>query len=262
MNPPSLFVSHGAPDILLSQHQAVGALQRLAACLPKPRAIVVVSAHWIDHPVGITAGGELKTIHDFDGFPDPLYAVQYPAKGDAELSAEAARLLQGDGFTTRLKQQRGLDHGAWMPLMIMYPAADIPVVQVSLPAGSLDELVRLGSALGPLRRAGVLILGSGGSVHNLRSLKPAGTTDDWAVEFEQWLLDCVEGNHFDRLVTPAEFPETFRRAHPSLEHYAPLIVAWAAGARELPGRRVHHSFSYGNLGMSCFQFGGRDDGAC
>lgn len=252
---PSVFLSHGAPDILLSDQPAVPAMQELAVALPRPRAIAVISAHWIDDPIGVTVGGSLPTIHDFGGFPQALYDMDYAAMGDDQLSSDIVRRLQEHGLACRLAERRGLDHGAWVPLKIMYPEAQVPVVQVSLPTGSMDRLVSLGAALRPLRETGVLVVGSGGSVHNLRALDPHGHTDDWAVEFEQWLLDVVEGNHFDRLVTKSGFPATFSRAHPSLEHYAPLVVAWAAGDPDRPGRRLHHSFSYGNLGMSCFAFG-------
>lgn len=252
---PSLFLSHGAPDIVLSKHALLDALRSLAARLPKPRGIVIVSAHWTDDPIGVTSGAELPTVHDFNGFPDALYQLRYPAPGDDTLSAEVGQLLRMQGFENRLHPQRGLDHGAWVPLTIMYPAADVPVVQVSLPSGSLQNLVRLGAALAPLRRQGVLIIGSGGSVHNMLELNLAGRTDDWALDFEDWLDEAVAGGHFERLITPGAFPATLRRAHPSLDHYAPLVVAWAAGDRDLPGRRIHQSFSYGNLGMSCFEFG-------
>ena len=141
--------------------------------------------------------------------------------------------------------------------MIMYPEAQIPVSQVSLPTQSFKELVSLGTALRPLRDEGVLVIGSGGSVHNLRALRHNTETNDWAIQFEQWLLETVEGNHFERLITPSEFPGTFHQAHPSLEHYAPLVVAWAAGNQNQAGRRIHHSFTYGNLGMACFEFGNR-----
>jgi 4,5-DOPA dioxygenase extradiol len=154
-------------------------------------------------------------------------------------------------------EKRGLDHGAWIPLKIMYPAAQVPVVQVSLPTGSFDELVRLGAALRPLREKGVLVMGSGGSVHNLRALRHGGPADDWVIQFEQWLLEAIVGNQFERLITPSGFPAAFPQAHPTLEHYAPLVVAWAAGDPDQPGRRIHHSFTYCNLGMSCFEFGNR-----
>ena len=252
---PSLFISHGAPDILLSGHEALAALKDLAVRLPRPRAIVVVSAHWIADPIGVTVGEPLPTIHDFGGFPDALYAMQYPASGDRRLADELMRRLDENGLDRQLYEGRGLDHGAWIPLTTMFPEADIPVVQVSLPTGSMEDLTRLGVALGPLRRQGALIIGSGGSTHNLRALNRLGKADAWAIEFEQWLLESIECGPFDRLITPELFPPTFHRAHPTLEHYAPLVVAWAAGDRDRPGQRLHHSFSYGNLGMSLFSFG-------
>lgn len=256
---PTLFVSHGAPDILLSQQAAVGVLQELGNRQPKPRAIVIVSAHWIHDPVGITTGERLATIHDFGGFPEELYALQYPAMGDDDLSSDIAQRLQAHGIANEPDGQRGLDHGAWIPLHFMYPKANVPVVQVSLPAGSFQDLVRLGKALAPLRQEDVLIMGSGGTVHNLRALNRDHRTEDWAHEFEAWLREAVEENHFEWLITAEQFHHNFRRAHPTLEHYAPLIVAWAAGGTDQPGRRIHHSFDYGNLGMSFFTFGDQTD---
>jgi len=253
----SVFVSHGASDILLSESPAMDTMENLARRFPDPRAIVVVSAHWTDNPVGVTTGGQLSTIHDFGGFPEALYEIEYPAVGNDELSADIVRRLGEMGLGNRIAKRRGLDHGAWIPLKIMYPAAQVPVVQVSLPTGSFDKLVRLGAALRPLREKGVFVMGSGGSVHNLRALRHSGPADDWVIQFEQWLLAAVEGNQFERLITPSGFPAIFSQAHPSLEHYAPLVVAWAAGDPDQPGRRIHHSFTYGNLGMSCFEFGNR-----
>lgn len=252
---PTLFVSHGAPDILLSQQTSVGTLQELGARTPKPRAIVVVSAHWISDPIGITTGQQLATIHDFGGFPEELYTLQYPAKGSDALSKEIAQRLLAQGMASELEGQRGLDHGAWIPLHFMYPEANIPVVQVSLPVASLQDLAKVGKALSPLRQEGVLIMGSGGSVHNLRALNRDHRTEDWAIDFEAWLREAVEKNHFEWLITAEQFPHNFQRAHPTLEHYAPLIVAWAAGGPDQPGRRIHQSFDYGNLGMSFFEFG-------
>ena len=253
---PSLFLSHGAPDLLLSAGPAVELLRTLAARLPRPRAILVCSAHWIDDPVGITGGGELPTIHDFGGFPAVLYAERYPASGDAELSARIGGLLDDAGIGHRLHQHRGLDHGAWVPLKLMYPAADLPVAQVSLPAGDLAACARLGAALAPLRQDGVLVIGSGGSVHNLGAIRRDGPPDDWAVAFEDWLKETVEGDAFDRLRgADADHPPQLRQAHPSLEHLAPAVVAWAAGGQDRPGRRFASGFTYGNLGMSCYTFG-------
>jgi 4,5-DOPA dioxygenase extradiol len=253
--PPALFLSHGAPDLLLSDGPAVQVFRDLPGRLPRPRAIVVCSAHWTADPVGVTGGGPLATIHDFGGFPEPLYAELYPARGDALLSAEIGRLLDGAGVGHRLHDGRGLDHGAWVPLKLMFPAAEIPVAQVSLPAGDLADCARLGAALAPLRQDGVLVVGSGGSVHNLRALRAGGAPDDWAQGFEVWLKETVERNAFDRLLAAATAAPGLRLAHPTLEHLAPLAVAWAAGGQDRPGRRIAEGFTYGNIGMSCFAFG-------
>jgi 4,5-DOPA dioxygenase extradiol len=252
---PTLFLSHGAPDILLSDHPSAAVLRTLAARLPPPRGILVVSAHWTDDPVGITGDGELATIHDFGGFPDALYAERYPAHGDRALSERVEALLRAARIPHRRHATRGLDHGAWVPLKLAYPQADIPVIQVSLPAGALDASGSLGSALAPVTREGVLVIGSGGSVHNLRALKRSGPPDPWASRFEEWLAETVEGNDLPRLLTAASHPPDMRMAHPTIEHLAPLVVAWTAGAGDLPGRRFAAGFTYGNLGMSCYVFG-------
>ncbi len=251
---PSLFISHGAPDIILSEQPAVAALRALPARFPRPEAIVVVSAHWVDEPIGITASEQLTTIHDFGGFADELYTLRYPARGNAALSRRIEKLVLKQGLHAALHEHRGLDHGAWIPLKIMYPEADIPVIQVSLPAASLAHAVRLGEALAALRNDHVLIIGSGGSVHNLRALRFDGSTDEWVKEFEDWLLETVEGNRFADLITADRFPRVFRQAHPTVEHYAPLIVAWSASGHKQPGKRIHHSTSYGNLGLSMYAF--------
>lgn len=251
----TLFISHGAPDIILSQNPAADALRDIAAQHRQAEAIVLVSAHWIDDPICITAGAQLTTIHDFGGFAPELYQMQYPAKGNVDLSNRIKACLQQAGIESQLHPERGLDHGAWIPLKIMYPEADIPVVQVSLPAGSLEEAAQLGKALAPLREENILIIGSGGSVHNLRALSRNGKPEEWVLEFENWLLKSIEGNHFESLITPDKFPPSFRQAHPSIEHYAPLVVAWAAADTQQSGKRIHHSLSYTNLGLSMFEFG-------
>jgi 4,5-DOPA dioxygenase extradiol len=201
------------------------AIARLAEEIPRPDAIVVVSAHWIDKPIAINRGNQPATIHDFYGFPDPLYQLHYPAKGDSELAQRVAELFNQQELEFKLDDNHGLDHGAWAPLLMMYPDADIPVVQVSLPAGDLAQMVQLGEALSPLREQSILILASGGSVHNLRERDSGGKTADWALEFEDWLEQSITQNRFDDLITPARFPANFSRAHPTADHYVPLIVA-------------------------------------
>lgn len=251
---PTYFISHGAPDILLAESAAVTALSALPRQYPKPKAIVVVSAHWTSRPIGITNGEELSAIHDFHGFSESLYDIEYPAYGDKAVSRHIHKTLESHGLESKLVNDRGLDHGAWIPLKFIYPQAEIPVVQVSLPSGSLDQVVALGKALNSLRYEEILIIGSGGSVHNLRALNHESRTDAWAEEFEDWLLDSVEGNHFNRLLNVEDYPESFKVAHPTIEHYSPLVFAWAAGGDKGGGKRLHSSFTYGNLGMSIYRF--------
>lgn len=253
--PPTLFLSHGAPDILLSDHPSIGVLRQLGVRLPRPRAVIVVSAHWIGSPVGVTGPGDLPTIHDFGGFPAELHTLSYPARGASWLSACVAGLLESAGIDHQVHPDRGLDHGAWIPLSLLYPEAGIPVIQVALPRGDLSACARLGLALAPVRGQGVLVIGSGGSVHNLRLLRREGQPDPWALAFEAWLRETVEACAFERVLDPASHRHDFGRAHPGLDHFAPLVVAWAAGGPEQPGTCLYQGFTYGNLGMGCYAFG-------
>jgi len=251
----TVFISHGAPDIILAPNPVVNAWHNYAQQRPCPDAIIVVSAHWMDEPVGITCGAELSTIYDFGGFAPELYHMKYPAKGDPKLSAKIQDCLQKQGFENQL-HSRGLDHGAWIPLKMMYPDADIPIAQVSLPAGSLQDAARMGAALSTLRKQNILIIGSGGSVHNLSVLsRDNNTPAAWVEEFERWLLQSIEANHFDHLIAPERFAPNFPMAHPTIEHYAPLVVAWAAADTNQAGKRIHHAVTYTNLGMSMYEFG-------
>lgn len=251
---PSLFISHGAPDFVLTEHAANHSLRSLREKLAPPKAIVIISAHWIESPIGITSAASHQMIYDFSGFPDALYQLTYPAKGDPALARQIAQQLERSGFSVTLDQERGLDHGAWVPLMLIYPTAEIPVIQVSLPMGTLRESAKLGEALAPFREQGVLIIGSGGSEHNLRAMNREERTDVWAKKFEHWLQQHVEGAHFDRVVNPKQFTPLFEQAHPTPEHFAPLVVAWAAGGKSKPGKRFHQSFMYGNIGMAMYEF--------
>ncbi len=251
---PSLFISHGAPDFILTDDPAIAALQALGTRFPQPRAIVIISAHWLRQPIGVTSGATHPTIHDFSGFPEKLYQLTYPAKGDPELAREIVDTLTAQGMASAPIADRGLDHGSWIPLLISYPQATIPVIQVSLPGGDLQASAELGTALMPLREQGVLIIGSGSSVHNLSALNREARIDPWASEFEDWLQTTVEGNRFDDLLRAEQLAPGFHTAHPTSEHFAPLLTAWAAGDQSRPGKRFHHSYMYGTLGMSMFEF--------
>ena len=168
---PTLFISHGSPMLALQPGASGPALQRLAAELPRPKAIVVVSAHWESQELLVSGSATPETLHDFGGFPAELFAVQYPAPGDPQLARDIVELLHADGLSARIDDRRPLDHGTWVPLSLMYPAADIPVVQVSLPSRMGPALqTRVGHALAGLREHGVLLIGSGSITHNLGEL--------------------------------------------------------------------------------------------
>jgi len=252
---PTLFLSHGAPDLILGRHPAAQFLRSLGTQLPRPRAIVMVSAHWVGQTVGVMADRAPTTIHDFGGFADELYCQTYCAPGSPELANQIMVLLRTSGIDASLVSNRGFDHGAWIPLKLIYPEADIPVVQVGLPAGSLSGCAELGKALAPLRAQEVLIIGSGGSTHNLGAMRRSGPPQDWVAPFEKWLETSIHQGHFEHIADQAYWPAEFSQAHPSIEHYAPLPLAWGAGGTDKPGRLLHRSIAYGSLSMSHYIFG-------
>ncbi|HUT50076.1 MAG TPA: class III extradiol ring-cleavage dioxygenase [Alphaproteobacteria bacterium] len=260
---PSLFISHGAPTLPLEDIPVTHFLRGLADTLPRPRAILMVSAHWeTPRP---TLGGDTnpKTIHDFYGFPDALYELAYPAPGAPELAARTAALLETAGFEARIHPRRGLDHGAWNPLMLAYPEADIPVVQLSIQTaqGPAHHLA-LGRALASLRNEGVLVIGSGNTTHNLGDPRRAAThvaPPDDVRAFDDWLVAAVaEGRCDDLLDYRARAPAAAHQ-HPTEDHLLPLFVAMGAAASNgtaPQGRLLHQSYCLAILAMSAFAFGG------
>jgi 4,5-DOPA dioxygenase extradiol len=231
------------------------ALQRLAAELPRPRAIVVVSAHWESRELQVTSAARPETWHDFGGFPAALFAVQYPAPGAPELAAEIADLLTDAGLPARLDPQRPFDHGAWVPLSLMYPQADIPVVQVSLPSRMGPALQgQVGRALAGLRAQGILLIGSGSITHNLRELDwragPEQATP-WALEFRDWMVDKLTAGDDGALNNYRQQAPHAVRNHPSDEHLLPLYFARGAGEHF---SIAHQGFTLGSLGMDIYRF--------
>ncbi|MCB2102604.1 MAG: dioxygenase [Rhodobacterales bacterium] len=251
--PPALFLSHGPPDFLMGDDPAKMFMADLGACLPRPTAILVISAHWSARRPMVDLSPTPDTIHDFFGFPEALYQLRYPAPGAPQVAERAARLL-GEGAVR--VADRGLDHGAWVPLMLMYPDADVPVAQVGLLTdGGPVAHYALGEALAPLREEGVLILGSGGLVHNLRevSRRQAVSTPDWARAFDDWMVARVAAGDRDALLDYRARAPHATRAQPTDEHLMPFYVALgAAGGR--PGRTLHRGFTWGNLSMGAFAF--------
>jgi 4,5-DOPA dioxygenase extradiol len=253
---PSLFLSHGAPTLSLDPGATGAFWQRLARELPRPKAVLCISAHWMTEEPAASAPLRNDTIHDFYGFPAPLYQMTYPAPGAPELAQRVAALLGRAGIGCAIDGARGLDHGAWVPLRLMYPAADVPTIQVSIqPRRDAAWHHRLGAALMPLRQEGVLILASGGAVHNLRALaREGGEAQAWAKAFDDWLASALaEGREAELLDWTHRAPHA-RLAQPSPDHFLPLFVALGAAGKGARGLRLHEGFTLGSLSMAAFQF--------
>ncbi|WP_191486534.1 DODA-type extradiol aromatic ring-opening family dioxygenase [Pseudomonas sp. FEN] len=252
---PSLFISHGSPMLALDPGASGPALARLAAELPRPKAIVIVSAHWESQDLRVSSNPQPETWHDFGGFPKELFAVQYPAPGEPKLAAEVAALLNAAGLPARLDDQRPLDHGVWVPLSLMYPQADIPVVQVSLPSRQGPALqTRVGHVLSGLRAQGILLIGSGSITHNLGELDwHAGpnSIEPWAKAFRDWMVDKLAANDEAALHDYRKQAPNAVRSHPSDEHLLPLYFARGAGGQM---SIAHQGFTMGALGMDIYRF--------
>jgi 4,5-DOPA dioxygenase extradiol len=223
---PVLFLAHGAPP-LLEDPLWVRELADWAADLPRPKAIVVLSAHWEAAPLAIGAVRPVPLIYDFGGFPDRFYRLQYPAPGAPEAAARVRELMRAAGLRFVDEPERGLDHGTYIPLMCMYPAADIPVLQLSLPGEDPRALFAVGRALAPLRDEGVLLVGSGFLTHNLRALS-LRETPAWAREFDEWIAGVLARRDHDALFDYRAKAPGVRQALPTHEHFTPVLVA--AGA--------------------------------
>lgn len=249
---PALFVSHGAPSLPFDDVPARDFLRGLGQSLGRPRAILVMSAHWETEVPTANAVALNDTIHDFGGFPRRLYELSYPAPGDAALAAQVAALTGGGVDMTR-----GLDHGAWVPLMLMYPDADIPVVQLSVqPHRDAAHHIALGRRLAGLHGDNVLLMGSGGFVHNLRAIAPPGAPEpDWSRAFSDWMHDRLIAGDEAALATWETQAPNARQAQPTPEHFLPLFFALGAGGEKAKAARLHSSVTFGSLRMDSYGFG-------
>jgi 4,5-DOPA dioxygenase extradiol len=223
---PVLFQAHGAPP-LLDDPGWIRELAGWAGALPRPRAIVVVSAHWEASPLAIGAVVPVPLIYDFHGFPERFYRLQYPAPGAPAVAARIRELVRDAGLPAVDAPERGLDHGAYIPLMCMYPAADIPVLQISLPGEDPRALFELGRVLAPLRDEGVLLIGSGFLTHNLRALS-LRETPSWARDLDEWVAGVLARRDHDALIDYRAKAPGVRESLPTHEHFVPVLVA--AGA--------------------------------
>ncbi|WP_027350484.1 dioxygenase family protein [Halotalea alkalilenta] len=253
---PSLFVSHGSPMFALEPGLLGPNLQRLGASLPALTAILVVSPHWQTPQLRVSAVANPPTIHDFGGFPPPLYELHYEPPGAVQLAGDIVEMLARAGLPATLDTQRGLDHGAWVPLRYLKPDADIPVLQVSLPRDMDTEgAQRLGRALAPLRDEGVLIVGSGSLTHNLYEFRSHIRDPEYAQEFADWVATAVAAHDDESLVHYRARAPHAARAHPTEEHYLPLLVAAGASSADDSRRRIEGGMTYGVLSMDSFIFG-------
>lgn len=264
MKMPVLFLSHGAPALPEEAGETGVAWRGLGERLPRPAAILMVSAHWESAIPTLSLAVHPETIHDFSGFPEQLYRLRYPAPGAPGLAERAALLLQEAGIEVRLDQGRGLDHGAWMPLSIMYPAANIPVTQLALqPHRDPAWHHALGLALRPLREEGVLIIGSGSITHNLRAVfrHPAGApAPGWVTSFRDWVADRIRAADIEALCAYRSRAPHAEENHPTDEHLLPLFVALGAAAGWQEVRHLNPVMTFGMLGMDAWLFDGGDGG--
>jgi 4,5-DOPA dioxygenase extradiol len=255
---PTLFLSHGSPMCAVEPGAAGRAWAGLGKTLPRPRAVLMVSAHWETAVPMLSGNPRPETIHDFGGFPPELYRLAYPAPGAPALAAQSVALLKAAEIAAGVDGCRGLDHGAWVPLRWMYPEADIPVVQLSVQPdlGPLHH-VRLGRALAPLADDGVLIVGSGHATHNLRDWMANARQHEplgYVKAFSAWLETALAAHDIDALVAYRERAPDAVRAHPSDEHFLPLFVAYGAASDNARPERVVDGFLNGALAMDSYLF--------
>jgi 4,5-DOPA dioxygenase extradiol len=251
---PVLFVSHGAPTLALDA-TAGADFARTARAIPSPRAIVVVSAHWLDAPATLGTRTRRPLLHDFAGFPPELHDLRYAAPAAADLADQLQRRLPH----LARADERPWDHGVWVPLLHMYPAADVPVLQMSVPyRWTPRQLFELGQELAPLREQGVLLLASGGAVHNLGALDWRGGSapPDWAVQFAGWLRERLLAAAVDDVVAFRDHAPALRQAHPTDDHLLPLLIALgAASLRGGPATFPIDGWEYGSLSRLAVRFG-------
>ena len=251
---PGLFISHGSPMLALNPEQVGPALQRLSLNLPQPQAIIVMSAHWESQALEVSTARRPETWHDFRGFPTELYDIRYPAPGQPQLAEEIIHLFAQHHIAAHANSTRPRDHGVWMPLLHMYPQADIPVIEISLPTTmSSKEIYTIGQVLTQLRQKQILLIGSGSITHNLRELSWESNHQNvpkWTASFRNYVVQKLFHSDYDAVLDWQSIPFV-QRNHPTIEHLAPLFFTMGTGKRF---SIVHSSFSMGSLGMDIYRF--------
>ncbi len=257
---PTLFLSHGAPSLLQQKSPAREFLTKLGGEIERPRAILIASAHFEMPNPAFTASDHPEMIYDFTGFEDELYNVKYPALGAPGLAAVAADLLADAGFESQEVLGSGFDHGAWVPLALMYPDADIPVVELSIQRdGGAGHHIMVGRALAPLRDHGILIIGSGSITHSLDAIAKNNfavdaPTPPWVSGFADWVHQKAEAGAIDDIADWLGLAPDAKKNHPTPEHFLPFPLAMGAAGEGAKGKRLHHSYQYGVLSMDAYLF--------
>jgi 4,5-DOPA dioxygenase extradiol len=254
---PTLFLSHGAPDLPLRDGVVTEFLRSLHHHFSKPKAILVISAHWYSEMPMVSAAVAPRTIYDFSGFPAELYKLNYPAPGSPELADRVVTLLNQAGMSAQIDPSRGFDHGTWTPLMLVYPAADIPVVQLSIQYyQNVNYHYQLGQALEILRQEGVLIIGSGSATHNLRAFSTEydAAPPSWVQQFDHWLADAIARQDWPHLMQYRQLAPYAQENHPTEEHLLPLFVVLGATGSAAKGVQLHRSYTYGAFSMAAYAF--------
>ncbi|WP_297801878.1 4,5-DOPA dioxygenase extradiol [Arenimonas sp. GDDSR-1] len=249
---PAVFIGHGSPMNAITDNPFRRAWAALGRELPKPRAVLCISAHWETPSPRVCAVAQPETIHDFGGFPAELFAVRYPAPGSPALAQQVAALSAG---TVEPDLRWGLDHGAWQVLMHLFPQADVPVAQLSLPrAYTPRQHADLARSLAPLRDEGIMVIGSGNIVHNLRLLAPGGVTPEWASDFDAAVADAIEQRDLEALADYRNFPGA-AQAVPTPEHYWPLLYVMAMAAPDEPLQMFNTAYDWGSISMRSLRVG-------
>lgn len=258
---PALFVAHGSPMIAVQENVYTQAIRAVGDQF-RPKAVVLFSAHWESDIQQVSGVERYRTIHDFGGFPDALYQIQYPAVGHAEVTAAIGRLFAENNIPCQVDNRRGLDHGAWVVARMLYPNADVPVVAMSVNANlPPHEQYRTGQALAGLRAEDVLIVGSGATVHNFGTIRwgaPEGVPDTWAQQFDDWVIDRARDWDLKSLFAYESLAPHARLAVPAhgQEHFVPLFYAMGAADDQRTARELCRYYEMGNLSYALWQFGG------
>ena len=259
---PALFLSHGSPMIFLDQTPAHDFLTHLSIITGAPKAIVVISAHWETQDLQVMGTEHPKTLYDFGGFDPRLYQLTYPAFGDPALAERIVTALAAQNISAHIHTTRGLDHGAWIPLILAFPQADIPVLQISVPKGATPRaMFDLGQALAFLRTENILIIGSGSFTHNLYEFMGQDVTavpEPWVVAFADWMREKLASGDVESVLDYRRLAPFARENHPTEEHMLPLFVAMGAGTNGHEFGRVqhvHHSYNHAILAMDAYGFG-------